>query len=51
MQQHSGEHMLSGVIHRRYGFHNVGFHMGAASVTIDFDGVIPQEDLPGWKPP
>ena len=49
MQQHSGEHMLSGVIHRRYGFHNVGFHMGAASVTIDFDGVIPQEDLPGLE--
>ena len=49
MPQHSGEHMLSGVIHRRYGFHNVGFHMGAASVTIDFDGVIPQEDLPGLE--
>ena len=27
MQQHSGEHMLSGLIHSRYGFHNVGFHM------------------------
>ncbi len=37
------------MIHRRYGFHNVGFHMGAASVTIDFDGVIPQEDLPGLE--
>lgn len=28
MQQHSGEHMVSGVVHRRYGFDNVGFHMG-----------------------
>ena len=46
MQQHSGEHMVSGVIHRRYGFHNTGFHMGADCITIDFDGVIPPEDLP-----
>ena len=45
MQQHSGEHMVSGVIHKRYGYHNVGFHMGADVVTIDFDGAIPQEDL------
>ena len=45
MQQHSGEHMVSGIIHQTYGYHNVGFHMGADVVTIDFDGVIPQEDL------
>ncbi len=49
MQQHSGEHLLSGLIHSRYGFHNVGFHMGAEVTTIDFDGVIPQEDLPGLE--
>ena len=46
MQQHSGEHMVSGVIHQRYGWHNVGFHIGADLVTIDFDGPIPAEDLP-----
>jgi len=46
MQQHTGEHMVSGVIHRRYGWHNVGFHMGADVITIDFDGVVPAEDLP-----
>ncbi len=46
MQQHSGEHMVSGVIHRRYGYHNVGFHMGSEVITIDFDGVVPAEDLP-----
>lgn len=46
MQQHTGEHIVSGVIHRRYGWHNVGFHMGADVITIDFDGPIPQEDLP-----
>ena len=46
MQQHTGEHMVSGVIHKRYGYHNTGFHMGSDVITIDFDGVIPAEDLP-----
>lgn len=45
MQQHSGEHILSGIICRRYGWHNVGFHMASTCMTIDFDGVVPQEDL------
>ena len=45
MQQHSGEHMVSGVVHRLYGWHNVGFHMGADVMTVDFDGPVPQEDL------
>ncbi len=46
MQQHTGEHIVSGIIHARYGWHNVGFHMGWESITIDFDGIIPTEDLP-----
>ena len=46
MQQHSGEHIVSGIINRRYGYHNVGFHMGSDIITIDFDGVIPPEALP-----
>ena len=46
MQQHTGEHIVSGVIHRRYGYHNTGFHVGSEVITIDFDGVIPAEDLP-----
>ena len=46
MQQHSGEHIVSGIINARYGWHNVGFHMGLQSITIDFDGIIPPEDLP-----
>ena len=46
MQQHSGEHIVSGIIHARYGHHNVGFHMGSEVITIDFDGPIPAEDLP-----
>ena len=46
MQQHSGEHIVSGILHRIYGCHNTGFHMGADVTTIDFDAVIPQEMLP-----
>ena len=45
MQQHTGEHIVSGIINARYGHHNVGFHMGWDSITIDFDGMIPAEDL------
>ena len=45
MQQHSGEHIVSGLVHQRFGYHNVGFHMGAELVTIDFDGPIPAEVL------
>jgi alanyl-tRNA synthetase len=46
MQQHTGEHIVSGIIHRRYGYHNVGFHIGLHTIQIDFDGIIPAEDLP-----
>lgn len=45
MQQHSGEHMVSGVVHRIYGFDNVGFHMGADMITIDFSGILTEEQL------
>ncbi len=45
MQQHTADHLLSGLIFQRFGFHNVGFHMGADGVTIDFDGEIPPQTL------
>lgn len=45
MQLHSGEHILSGLIHRKFGYENVGFHMGADFVTIDFDGMLTEGDL------
>ena len=45
MQQHTGEHILSGLIHKHLGLHNVGFHMGAELVEVDFDGQIPPEML------
>ncbi len=45
MQQHAGEHIVSGILHRKYGCHNVGFHMGAEVITIDFDCPIPVDEL------
>lgn len=45
MQQHTGEHIVSGLIHKIYGYHNVGFHLGTDSVTLDFNGVVPKEKL------
>lgn len=45
MQQHTGEHILSGLIHREYGYDNVGFHMGSAEVTVDFNGLLTTEQL------
>lgn len=46
MQQHAGEHIVSGVIYKKYGYQNVGFHVGADVMEIDFDGIIPPEDIP-----
>ena len=45
MQQHSGEHMVMGFIYEKYGYHNVGFHMGTGLVTIDLDGPVTWEEL------
>lgn len=45
MQEHSGEHLVSGLIHQRFDYDNVGFHMGTDEVTIDFNGVLEWEDL------
>lgn len=45
MQQHSGEHIFSGTVHRLFGFDNVGFHLSDNSVTMDFSGVLSAEDI------
>ena len=47
MQLHSGEHILSGIVHARFGYDNVGFHMGANMVTIDFSGPLSPDELQG----
>lgn len=45
MQNHTGEHIVSGLVAREYGYHNVGFHMGSEAVTVDFDGILTKEQL------
>ena len=45
MQQHSGEHILSGLIHKKFGYHNVGFHIGNSVMEVDFDGPISWEEI------
>ena len=45
MQQHTGEHIVSGLIHAAYGYNNVGFHLGSEDCTMDFDGEITEEEL------
>ncbi len=45
MQQHSGEHIFSGILHSLTGFDNVGFHMSENEVTVDFSGPVTSETL------
>ena len=45
MQQHSGEHVVSGLLHAAFGCDNVGFHLGAETTTIDFDRPLTGEQL------
>ncbi|MBQ8627268.1 MAG: alanyl-tRNA editing protein [Agathobacter sp.] len=45
MQQHSGEHLFSGLAYKKYGYRNVGFHLSNQIVTMDFDGVFTEEQL------
>ncbi len=45
MQNHTGEHIVSGLIHKLYGLENVGFHMGSTDVTIDFSGELTRAQL------
>ncbi len=49
MQNHTGEHIVSGIVHRLYGYKNVGFHLGDREgnpdVTLDFDGVLTRDQL------
>ena len=58
MQQHTGEHIVSGLVHSRFGYRNVGFHLGSEDCTMDFNGEITPKSLrilnwrqtgPVWK--
>jgi alanyl-tRNA synthetase len=45
MQQHSGQHLLSAAIDRRFGVRTVSFHLGAAASTIDLSRELTKEEL------
>ncbi|MBR0062886.1 MAG: hypothetical protein IJP67_01820, partial [Oscillospiraceae bacterium] len=45
MQSHSAEHIVSGLIHNRFGFENTGFHLGADGMIVDFSGFVTLEEL------
>lgn len=45
MQNHSGEHIVSGIVHSLYGADNVGFHLGADDATLDFNKKLSREEL------
>ncbi len=45
MQHHSGEHIVSGLAHQKWGAENVGFHMGSDVITIDLSVLINEEQL------
>ena len=45
MQQHSGEHLVMGQSYEKFGYHNVGFHMGTNLVTIDLNGPVTWAEL------
>ncbi len=45
MQCHTGEHIISGIVHALYGYDNVGFHLGDDYVTLDFNGMLSRSQL------
>lgn len=45
MQNHSAEHLVSGIIHNLYGYNNVGFHMNDRFITLDCDGPLTETDI------
>lgn len=51
MQQHTGEHIVSGLVHKEFGYNNVGFHLGSEDCTMDFSGELSRDELQRieWK--
>lgn len=44
MEAHTGEHIVSGIVHALFGYNNVGFHIGERCIEVDFDGVLTADD-------
>jgi len=45
MQQHTGEHIVSGIVHSLFGYDNVGFHLSEKDMSLDFSGPLTKEDI------
>ncbi|MCR4567757.1 MAG: hypothetical protein K5769_06880 [Pseudobutyrivibrio sp.] len=45
MQQHTGEHIFTGIAHNMYGAENVGFHLSDNTVTLDLDTELTEEQI------
>ncbi len=45
MQLHSGEHVVSGIIYKLYGYENVGFHMNGFEATFDAGGELDEDQV------
>lgn len=45
MQQHTGEHIVSGIANRLFGVDNVGFHMGEKFMTVDWNAPLSESQL------
>lgn len=45
MQMHSAEHIFSGLVHKRFGYDNVGFHLSDNDATMDYNGRLSGEDI------
>lgn len=45
MQQHTGEHVFSGLVNSKFGYDNVGFHLSDSEVTMDYNGVLSADDV------
>ncbi|MDO4748488.1 MAG: alanine--tRNA ligase-related protein [Eubacteriales bacterium] len=45
MQGHTGEHLVSGIIHSMYGYDNLGFHMSDKTMTLDPSGILTASDI------
>ena len=45
MQSHTGEHLVSGIIHTMFGYDNLGFHMSEKTMTLDPSGMLTAEDI------
>lgn len=44
MQNHTGEHILSGIAHNLYGCENTGFHL-SDNITVDFDLLLSDDQI------